>query len=250
MGVDIFKAEVEKRAGVKFATAKKAVFATRDDIYGWQQNHEGKWYFTVFIENGRVLDDEQIALKTALLEVAKTGKANFRFSCNQNVIISDVTQKDKKIVNDILEQFGIIAHTDNAAPLRKSAIACVAFNTCPLALAEAQRYLPTLISKIEPILSKYGLQEDEISLRMTGCPNGCGRSYIAEIGFIGTAYGQYNMHIGGDRLGMRLNIKYKENLDEPAILKELDNLFSLYSSKRKNDETFGDFVIREQLVKI
>ena len=250
MGVEAFKAELEKRCGFKLEAPKPYTFTRRQDDYGWHKNHEGKWYFTAFVENGRVLDDEQIALKTAFLEVAKTGKANFRFTCNQNVIISDIAPKDKKAVEKILQEFGVIAHTDKAGAVRKSAIACVSFNTCPLALAEAQRYLPTLITKIEPILAKHGLQDDEISLRMTGCPNGCGRPYVAEIGFVGTAYGRYNMHLGGDREGFRLNAKYKENIDESAILKELDELFERYSRNRNQGETFGDFAVREKLVTI
>ncbi|WP_205508749.1 assimilatory sulfite reductase (NADPH) hemoprotein subunit [Longitalea arenae] len=250
MGVEAFKAELEKRCGFKLEEPKPYTFTRRHDDYGWHKNHEGKWYYTVFVENGRVLDDEKIALKTALLEVAKTGKANFRFTCNQNVIVSDIAQKDKKVVEKILQDFGVIAHTDNAGAVRKSAIACVAFNTCPLALAEAQRYMPTLITKIEPILAKHGLENDEISMRMTGCPNGCGRPYAAEIGFVGTAYGRYNLHLGGDREGFRLNKKYKENIDEPAILKELDELFEKYSKNKQAGETFGDFAVREKLVTI
>jgi sulfite reductase (NADPH) hemoprotein beta-component len=247
MGVQTFKEELEKRCGFKLEEPKPYTFTRRQDDYGWHKNHEGKWYFTAFVENGRVLD-EQVALKTAFLEIAKTGKANFRFTCNQNVIISDIAPKDKKAVEKILQDFGIIAHTDKAGAVRKSAIACVSFNTCPLALAEAQRYLPSLITKIEPILAKHGLQDDEISLRMTGCPNGCGRPYVAEIGFVGTAYGRYNLHLGGDREGFRLNKKYKENIDEPAILKELDELFERYSKNRNSGETFGDFAVREKLV--
>ncbi|HKZ66745.1 MAG TPA: hypothetical protein VJ111_10335, partial [Chitinophagaceae bacterium] len=211
----------------------------------WSQNHEGKWYYTAFVENGRVLDDDKVPLKTALLEVAKTGKANFRFTGNQNVIVSDIADADKNEIEDILIQFGIIGHTNNAGVMRKNSIACVAFNTCPLALAEAQRYLPSLISKIEPILEKYALQNDEIILRMTGCPNGCGRSPAAEIGFVGTAYGHYNLHIGGDRLGERLNTKFKDNLDEEQILKTLDELFDVYSKERNGEETFGDFSQRK-----
>jgi sulfite reductase (NADPH) hemoprotein beta-component len=247
MGVQTFKEELEKRCGFKLEEPKPYTFTRRQDDYGWHKNHEGKWYFTAFVENGRVLD-EQVALKTAFLEIAKTGKANFRFTCNQNVIISDIAPKDKKAVEKILQDFGVIAHTDKAGAVRKTAIACVSFNTCPLALAEAQRYLPTLITKIEPILAKHGLQDDEISLRMTGCPNGCGRPYVAEIGFVGTAYGRYNLHLGGDREGFRLNKKYKENIDEPAILKELDELFERYSKNRKSGETFGDFAVREKIV--
>lgn len=248
MGVDIFKAELEKRCGFALEAEKPYVFTQRRDDFGWYQNHEGKWNYTVFTENGRVLDDDKIALKTALLEVAKTGAANFRFTCNQNVILSDILPENRQQVEDLLNHFGIIAHTDSAGAVRKSAIACVAFNTCPLALAEAQRYLPTLITRLEPVLAKHGLSEDEISLRMTGCPNGCGRPYAAEIGLIGTAYGQYNLHIGGDRNGYRLNKKYKENLDEPAILKELDSLFGVYSQQRNHGETFGDFAIRNNWV--
>ena len=161
------------------------------------------------------------------------------------MIIADINEADKKEIETILIQFGIITHTGNAGAMRKNAIACVAFNTCPLALAEAQRYLPTLISKIETILEKYTLQDDEIILRMTGCPNGCGRSPAAEIGFVGTAYGQYNLHIGGDRLGERLNTKFKDNLNEEQILKTLDELFSVYSKEKRNGETFGDFSQRK-----
>jgi sulfite reductase (NADPH) hemoprotein beta-component len=248
MGVEAFRKELEKRCGFELEPTKAYKFDHRPDFYGWHQNHEGKWYYTVFVESGRILDDEQASIKTALLEVAKSRKANFRFTCNQNVIISDIEPTDKKAVEDILNQFGIIAHTEKAGAVRRSAIACVAFNTCPLALAEAQRYLPTLISKMEPILDKYKLGDDDISVRMTGCPNGCGRPYAAEIGFVGTSYGHYNMHLGGDREGTRLNTKYKENLDEAAILAELDALLGVYSKKKKKGETFGDFAIREQWV--
>jgi sulfite reductase (NADPH) hemoprotein beta-component len=248
MGVEAFKAELEKRCGFKLEEPKPYSFTSRKDEYGWYKNHEGKWYYTVFIESGRIADEEKVALKTAMLEVAKTGKANFRFTSNQGLIISDIAQKDKKAIEKILTDFGIIAHTDNAGVVRKNAIACVAFNTCSLALAEAQRYMPSLITKIEPILARYGLQDDEISMRMTGCPNGCGRPYAAEIGFIGTAYGRYILHLGGDREGFRLNKKYKENIDETAILKELDELFEKYSKNRKSGETFGDFAVREKLV--
>lgn len=243
-GVDGFKEELEKRCGFALEPIKPYTFTSRKDHYGWKQNHKGNWYYTVFVENGRVLDDKKIALKTALLEIANTGKANFRFTGNQNLILADIDQADKPVIEEILNEFGIIAHTGNASAIRKNAIACVAFNTCPLALAEAQRYLPTLIDKIEPLLEKHGIAQEEITLRMTGCPNGCGRSPAAEIGFIGTSYGQYNLHIGGDRLGERLNEKYRDSLDEPAILSELDLLFASYSKERKQNETFGDFAKR------
>jgi sulfite reductase (NADPH) hemoprotein beta-component len=241
LGVDVFKKEVEKRVGFELEEARPFTFNERKDLYGWEQNHEGLWYYTVFLENGRVLDHEDVKLKTAFYEIAKTGKANFRFTCNQNLILSDITDKDKKKIETILKKYGVIDHTNNASVVRKNSIACVALNTCPLALAEAQRYLPTLISKIEPLLTKYDLQDEEIIIRMTGCPNGCGRSSNSEIGFIGTALGRYNLHIGGDHLGLRLNRKFKENLGEEAILKELDFLFGEFKEKRKQGESFGDF---------
>jgi sulfite reductase (NADPH) hemoprotein beta-component len=249
LGVEAFKEELEKRCGFKLEETKPYIFTSRKDHYGWKQNHEGNWYYTVFVENGRVLDDEKAPLKTALLQIAKTGKANFRFTGNQNVILADIAEADKDAVDKLLQQFGIINHTDEAGALRKNAMACVAFNTCPLALAEAQRYLPTLISKIEPVLEKYNLQNDEIVLRMTGCPNGCGRSPAAEIGLIGTAYGEYNLHIGGDRIGERLNTKYKDSLNEEQILQTLDEVFSVYSKERNNRETFGDFANRKWVAK-
>lgn len=245
MGVDAYRAEVEKRTGFTLEPVRRYEFTQRSDRYGWLQNQQGLWYYTLFVENGRVLDDEKIALKTALLEVAKTGKTNFLFTSNQNMIISDVTAKDKAVINEILERFKIIEHTEAASHLRKNSISCVALPTCPLALAEAQRYMPTLISKIEPLVAKYQLQNEDIIMRMTGCPNGCARPYAAEIGFVGTATGRYNLHIGGDNEGERLNTLYKESLDEGGILIELDGLFAAFKTERKPKESFGDFSFRK-----
>jgi sulfite reductase (NADPH) hemoprotein beta-component len=248
-GIEWFKQEIENRTGFALALAKEYAFNSRKDFFGWESNTEGLWYYTVFVENGRVLDDEHTKLKSALLEVAKTGKASFRFTCNQNVIISDVQESDKKIINEILTKFSINTQTENTSAIRKNSMACVAFPTCPLALAEAQRYLPSLIDKIEILLAKHSMTNEEIIIRMTGCPNGCARSYAAEIGFVGTAYGKYNMHLGGDRVGERLNKIYKENIEEAEILQSLDGLFSEYASQKHNNETFGDFSLRQEWVK-
>jgi sulfite reductase (NADPH) hemoprotein beta-component len=245
LGLDFWKQELEKRTGFKLEKEQPFLFEQRRDYYGWEQNHEGLWYYTLFIENGRVLDDEKLLLKSALLEVARTGKANFIFTCNQNLILGDITNEDKTIIDEILRRYLLIDHTNDASPIRKNAMACVALNTCPLALAEGQRYLPTLISKIEPLLASHGLQDEEIIIRMTGCPNGCARPFIAELGFVGTALGKYNLHIGGDKLGMRLNRMYRENLDEAAILNELNTLFATFASERTSGERFGDFTNRK-----
>ena len=250
MGVEEFKKELEKRCGFALEETRPYTFKSRKDLYGWMQDEEGNWHYTLFIENGRVLDDENVALKTALLEIAETSKANFRFTSNQNLIVSDIADADKKAIETILNKYHIIIQTEQASAFRKNAIACVALPTCPLALAEGQRYFPHLISKIEPLLAKYGLSDDEIIARMTGCPNGCARPYAAEIGFVGTAAGHYNLHIGGDREGTRLNIKYKDNLNETELLNELDSLLGTYKIKKHRAENFGDFVMREKLVNI
>lgn len=244
-GVDFFVQELEKRTGFKLEPARPFAFTERRDYYGWEKNHQGLWYYTLFIENGRVLDEGNFLLKTALLKIAESGKANFRFTCNQNLILSDIKENDKEEIESILQEYGIIDHTDSASVVRKNAMACVALNTCPLALAEAQRYLPSLLTKIEGLLENHGLIEEDIIIRMTGCPNGCARSYLGEIGFVGTALGHYNMHLGADHVGQRLNRIYKEGLDEPAILQELDTLFRVYAAERTAGEAFGDFSIRK-----
>jgi sulfite reductase (NADPH) hemoprotein beta-component len=247
MGVDGFREELEKRTGFKLEPEKPYTFTSRTDRYGWEQSKNGLWHYTVYIENGRVVD-ETTALKTGLLAIAETGKCTFRFTSNQNVIISDIQEADKAAIQQLLETYGILTHTENATAIRKNAMACVAMPTCPLALAEAQRYLPSLLTRIEGTLAKHQLQEENIIIRMTGCPNGCGRSYASEIGFVGTGPGRYNLHLGGDHEGYRLNKIYKESLDEENIVNELDNLFGSFKKERKKNESFGDFALRKQLV--
>ena len=244
MGVDAYRTEVESRTDFVLEPARPYKFTSRADRYGWEQNQKGNWFYTLYIENGRVLDNEKLAMKTALLEIAKTGKTNFLFTSNQNMIVSDVAEKDKAAINEILKRFKLIEYTEAASAIRKNAIACVALPTCPLALAEGQRYMPTLLNKVEPVLKKHGLQNEQIIMRMTGCPNGCARPYAAEIGLVGTAPGKYNLHMGGDYEGERLNKLYKENLDETQILSELDKWFDVFKTERINKESFGNFVWR------
>ena len=248
MGIEWFKTEIARRTGFPLEKEKPFLFTDRKDYYGWFQNNDQLWYYTPFIENGRVTDNEKAALKTALYEIAATRKLNFRFTANQNVILADIRDEDKISIEKILKKYRIEEYTDSISSIRKNSMACVALSTCPLAFAEAQRYLPSLISKIEPLLKKNGLHQEDIILRMTGCPNGCARSYIAEIGFIGTAPGKYNLQLGGDHTGMRLNKVYKESLDETAILQELDLLFSRFAKERNAKESFGDFAVRKKLV--
>lgn len=247
-GINWWKQQLEKRTGFKLQPERTYVFTSRKDYYGWHKGKNGLWYYTIFVENGRVTDDEQAALKTGLYAVAETGLCQFRFTSNQNVIVADVAEKDKERINEILDAHGISKLTGESSPIRLNSMACVAFNTCPLALAEAQRYMPAFLSKVEPLLEKHNISKEEIIIRMTGCPNGCGRSVAAEIGLIGTAYGRYNLHIGGDREGTRLNTKYRENIDEAEILATLDQLFEKFAQQKNAGETFGDFVHRSGLL--
>ena len=242
-GLDWFTGELEKRLNFKLEKAKDFKFSKRQDCYNWDQDYSGKYHYTLFIENGRIYDDKNYKIKTALLEIAKSGKANFRFTNNQNIVISDVLEKDKKLIDKILADYKI--NNENISNLRINALACVALPTCPQALAEGQRYMPDLISKIEPLLTKYRLDNEQITIRMTGCPNGCARPYLAEIGLVGKSAGKYNLYLAGSNVGERLNRLYKEDLEEDDILNELNNLFKLYQSNKKANETFGDFTLRE-----
>ena len=247
MGVEAFRKELEKRCGFELEDIQSYQFTERRDRYGWMHDDKGNWHYTLFVENGRVTDDGPVALQKALLEIATTRKSVFRFTSNQNVIISDILPQDKKEIEAILQQHGILQRDENISSIRKNAIACVALPTCPLALAEAQRYLPDLITKIEPLLIKYGIASEDIVLRMTGCPNGCARPYAAEIGLVGTSQGHYNLHIGGDREGTRLNVKYKEQLDEASIIETIDLLLKAYKEEKYTGETLGDFANRQYL---
>lgn len=238
MGIDLFKQELEQRIGYTLLPPREYLFTERNDRYGWQQNHENKWYYTLFVEQGVVKPYQ----KEFLNELSRRRINDFRFTCNQNVILGEIDAQNKPQIENLMKKHGIEGR-DGA--MRVSSMACVALPTCPLALAEAQRYLPDLVSEIEPLLEKYGLQDQEISIRMTGCPNGCGRPYVAEIGLVGTSSGRYNLMLGGDRFGNRLNKIYREKLDEKEILETLDELFARFKAEALEKETFGDFAHRK-----
>lgn len=235
--VEGFKQELENRIGFRLQDARPYTFTERSDRYGWLQGHDGKWYYTLFIEHG-VIKPYQ---KTFLAELALLNISNFIFTANQNLMLGEIRPEDKDTIAALLAKHEIEVETSG---LRRNSMACVALPTCPLALAEAQRYLPELVTKLEPLLERHNLLDDDIVIRMTGCPNGCGRPYVAEIGFVGTAAGQYNLMVGGDRFGERLNQLYKEKLDETQILQEADLLFERFTAERNIGETFGDYTHR------
>ncbi len=242
-GLPWLRGELERRLGFALETPRAATFTTNGDQYGWIKGSDGRWHYTLFIENGRVADRDNLQLMTGLQEVARMHHGEFRVTPNQNLIIANVAAKDKKQIERVLEAHGL-GQSNHASTLRLNSMSCVGLPTCGLAMAESERYLPTLISKIEPILTQYGLADEPITLRMTGCPNGCSRPYIAEIAFTGRAPGKYNMYLGGGHHGQRLNRLYLENIGEERILQELDTLFGRFAQDRLEGEHFGDFAIR------
>ncbi|MGE6098547.1 assimilatory sulfite reductase (NADPH) hemoprotein subunit [Aeromonas salmonicida] len=246
VGVEAFKAEVENRACIPFAESRPYEFTSRGDRFGWVEGIDGKHHLTLFIENGRLLDFPGKPLKTGMLEIAKVHQGDFRLTANQNLIIAGVPAGEKARIEALARQYGLL--DDGVSEQRKQSMACVALPTCPLAMAEAERMLPAFVTDIEGLLTKHGLANDAIIFRVTGCPNGCGRAMLAEVGLVGKAPGRYNLHLGGNLEGTRIPRLYQENITEPQILAELDRLIGRWAAERTAAECFGDFVIRTGVV--
>ncbi|MCP4300934.1 MAG: NADPH-dependent assimilatory sulfite reductase hemoprotein subunit [Gammaproteobacteria bacterium] len=246
-GIDWFRSEVEKRSGVLFEAPKNYSFAGNGDVYGWQLDDVGAWHYTLFVQSGRVVDSGERQLLSGMRAIAETVKCEIRLTPNQNLIISKIAANDKDVISDLLVQFGI-ENSAQATPLRLNSMACVAFPTCGLAMAESERYLPTLIDKLDAQLESFGLQDDPITIRMTGCANGCARPYIAEIGLVGKGPGRYSLFLGAGFAGDRLASKFLDNADEREILSALAPLLQSYAQDRQQDENFGDFLVRRAVV--
>lgn len=247
VGIDVFKAEVEKRAGVKFSDSRPYEFTGRGDRIGWSEGIDGKHHLALFIENGRLLDFPGKPLKTGMAEIAKVHKGDFRMTANQNLIVAGVPKSQKAKIEKLAREYGLM--DEAVTEQRKNSMACVAFPTCPLAMAEAERFLPEFVTDVEGILKKHNLPEDDnIILRITGCPNGCGRAMLAELGLVGKAPGRYNMHLGGNKAGTRIPKMYKENITSAQILQEIDELVARWANEREEGEGFGDFTIRAGII--
>ncbi|WP_438864472.1 assimilatory sulfite reductase (NADPH) hemoprotein subunit [Neptunicella sp.] len=246
VGVDVFKQEVEKRAGIAFAPSRPYEFTGRGDRFGWVEGIDGQHHLTLFIENGRILDFPNKPLKTGLREIANIHSGDFRITANQNLIIAGVPTEQKDQIEAIARQHGLI--DDGVSLQRVSSMACVALPTCPLAMAEAERMLPQTVTLLEGILAKHGIPDESIIFRVTGCPNGCGRAMLAEIGLVGKGPGKYNLHLGGNVNGTRIPKMYRENISEEQIMAELDELIGRWSKERLDGEAFGDFTIRKGIV--
>ncbi|MCY7751219.1 assimilatory sulfite reductase (NADPH) hemoprotein subunit [Bacillus inaquosorum] len=248
LGLETVKEELENRLGWSLEEAKPYHFDHNGDRYGWVEGIKDKWHFTLFVEGGRVTDYDDYKLMTGLREIAKVHTGEFRLTANQNLIIANVSSDKKDEISALIEQYGLTDGKHHSA-LRRSSMACVALPTCGLAMAEAERYLPTFLDKVEEIIDENGLRDQEITIRMTGCPNGCARHALGEIGFIGKAPGKYNMYLGAAFDGSRLSKMYRENIGEEDILSELRVLLSRYAKERDEGEHFGDFVIRAGIIK-
>ena len=247
MGLAAFRAEVEQRSGASLAPPRPVRFTDHGDRYGWTRGSEGRWHLTLFIENGRLRDLPGCPLLSGLRAIAEVHQGDFRITPNQNLIIAGVPARQKKRIESLARAFGLLA--DGLSPLRLGAMACVSFPTCPQAMAEAERYLPDLLTRIEALAAGHGLADQAIVIRMTGCPNGCARPFLAEIGLVGKGPRTYNLLLGGDGRGTRLNKLYRENIAEAEILATLDGLFVRYATEREPLEGFGDFVVRVGIIR-
>ena len=247
VGVDTFKAEVERRSGVTFEPIRPYQFTERGDKIGWLKGIDKRWHLTLFIENGRLIDLENKPLKTGVAEIARIHQGDFRLTANQNLIVAGVPESEKAAIEAIARSHGLMS--DDITAQRENSMACVSFPTCPLAMAEAERFLSEFISQVESIMASHQVANEHIVLRITGCPNGCGRAMLAEVGLVGKAIDRYNLHLGGNRIGTRIPRMYRENISSAEILTILDELIGDWAKARLPDEGFGDFLIRTNVVK-
>ncbi|UGS37059.1 NADPH-dependent assimilatory sulfite reductase hemoprotein subunit [Capillimicrobium parvum] len=243
-GLDWITAEIEERLGRALGPAKPYTFTSNGDPLGWTTGDDGREHCTLFIENGRVVNTPERPMLDGLRAIAQVHDGTFRLTPNQSLIIADIAAADRPAIEELLRAHGLDESERGRSGLRLNSMACVALPTCGLAMAESERYLPDLLTKVETILDAHGLRDDPITIRMTGCPNGCARPYIAEIGLTGRAPGKYNLYLGGGFHGERLNKMYLENVGEPAILEALDETLGHYARDRSPGERFGDFAIR------
>ncbi len=242
-GIAWFKAQVEQRSGVAFAPARAITFKTIQDPHGWHQNADGSWFYGLHILSGRIVDRAGWPMKTALREIAQMHRGDFRLTPSQNVTISGVSEKEKPVIDAILARYGL--DKENArSGLRLNALSCVSLPTCGLALAESERALPDILARFETVFDEAGLHEDAISLRVTGCPNGCARPYLAEIGFVGKAPNKYALYLGAAYNGTRLNRLVSPSITIEDAVTLLEPVIKRYAKERNDGEQFGDFCER------
>ena len=247
-GVDWFKRELNDRLGWSLEEPREFSFDSTTDRYGWSEDQDGKWAFGLFVQGGRLRDHEGENAKKAIRTVANEVECEFRLTANQNLVIARVSSEDKEKVDTILKENGV-SLPGSLSGLRLNSISCTALPTCSLAMAESERYLPSLMDELDEMLSGLGLKEESIAIRSTGCPNGCGRPFLGEIGLVGKAPGKYNLYLGAGLDGMRLNKLYRQAITHDEIVAELKPVLEDYAGNRAEGERFGDFCIRSGYVK-
>ncbi|QIL20049.1 assimilatory sulfite reductase (NADPH) hemoprotein subunit [Thermomonas sp. HDW16] len=247
LGLDVVVAKMEERAGFKLQPAREFRFDHNGDRFGWSEGEDGRTHLTLRIPAGRITDTEAAPQLSGLREIAKVHVGEFRLTCNQNLIIAGVPAGQRERIDALVREYALDTHA-RASGLRLNAIACVALPTCALAMAEAERYLPDLLDKVEVLQAKHDLLDAPIHLRISGCPNGCSRPYLGEIALVGKAPGRYNLMLGADHRGQRLNTLHRENIDETTILSELDALFARYAHERMTNQHFGDFLVAANII--
>jgi len=247
-GMPWFREQVEEKLGYKLEDPRPhKEFTTNGDTYDIIKGIDGKYYLTLFIEHGRVKDTLEYQLKSGLREIAKIHDGDFRFTGNQNIMIGGIREDKKEEILTLLRKYNI--DNNRWSALRLGSVACTALPTCALAFAESERYLPRLVSLLEKTIDDTGLSNEDIHIRMSGCPNGCSRPYVGEIALVGRAPGIYNLYLGAGFSGERMNKLYKESVNEEEILKELQPLLQRYAKERNEREHFGDFVVRAGIIK-
>lgn len=246
-GLAWFKAEVERRAGVKLAPPRGVAFEHSGDRFGWVQGEDGRWHVGLRIPAGRIQDHPGAPHLSGLRAIAEVHRGEFRMTPNQNLVIAGIAASERARIEALLREHALDGFA-TATPLALNALACVALPTCGLAMAEAERYLPELLGKVQALLDAHGIAQRRIQLRISGCPNGCSRPYLGEIALVGKGPGRYNLFLGADQRGQRLSRLVAENLDEAAILCRLDPLLRRFAAESEAREGFGDFLVRSGLV--
>ncbi|NBC65179.1 MAG: NADPH-dependent assimilatory sulfite reductase hemoprotein subunit [Bacteroidetes bacterium] len=239
-GLDKFRSELIDRIGYDLEEYREIPKFELELYLGWHQQSDGNWFLGVSVENGRIKDEGDLKLKTALRKVVKEFRTEVRMTPNHNVLLTDIPEDQKNPIEQVLREHGV-ALADEIPNAIKFSMACPALPTCGLAITESERALPAVIRDLNDVLVELELEDEKISVRITGCPNGCSRPYVADIGFVGRSLDKYSIFIGGDPNGTRLNKEYKDMVPREELVKEVRPLLEHFKKKRSVHESFSDF---------